>query len=728
MPPADDCPTEPVPPPPDPDDSAASASAGFLLRNAGAAVPERVVFRATAREVARAHEDERPEEHDAPHSTSGGGRTPRKLKHATSRMREIGLRCQVAGLRGNNTSSISTSYKPPPERAKGDEASASSSRHAVRRPTFAEIALVFAALIAAALIATVAVEECLSVAARSNPTADVAVLEDGVLHAGQRLVGPYSQYGFSHPGPLLFRLLWPAYAASGKSTTSLHLSALLLNTACLCWMIVACLRAVEESASSSARGRCERDPRRLFSGFISRAIPSAFPSAFADIWNPVITILPFAALTVACALLIAGRFAACVPAVLLHAFVCQAHLGYVPVATGFLALSSFWLPKKTMSRQDRGWVAAALFLGVLAWMPTLWDAVTGSRNVSRIVHFFLSDRPRPELVASLGHAVRQLEAPLAYAVGALDPDAPTNGTWLAAALLAAEVALLVRCWRRARVAELPLARVALLGLLGFGLAFLSARHLEPALPLYPTVWFGIVGLFGWVAILGGEVVARDFHRATWRESAVLVGLAPFAIGGVLTVCREVFRTRTDYAIFRADTNTDTRVSHPLAVIAERMIRERSEPVVLTVLNHDDWGFLSGVVLELSKRSVPLRLDPEWQFMFGNGHEYARPTERSLVISSSPVPDRLEVADVSGVGLYTGAAPPVPARVAPSDLWVADSKGVSSDPDAVVADPPPAEGTAWDSPRVVQLRDTESFILLRCEWRSRRRDRRSGGRQ
>src|SRR5690348_17774394 len=53
-------------------------------------------------------------------------------------------------------------------------------------------------------------------------------LESYTLYASraQLLVGPYSRYGWHHPGPLYFYLLAPVYTLAGKSTPGLSAGAL----------------------------------------------------------------------------------------------------------------------------------------------------------------------------------------------------------------------------------------------------------------------------------------------------------------------------------------------------------------------------------------------------------------------------------------------------------------------------------------------------------------------
>ena len=65
-------------------------------------------------------------------------------------------------------------------------------------------------------------------APRIFPLADIAVLEMYVRNAltGSLLVGPYSRFGWHHPGPLYFYLIAPLYRAAGSQAIAMVQAAL----------------------------------------------------------------------------------------------------------------------------------------------------------------------------------------------------------------------------------------------------------------------------------------------------------------------------------------------------------------------------------------------------------------------------------------------------------------------------------------------------------------------
>src|SRR5690606_16195427 len=101
------------------------------------------------------------------------------------------------------------------------------------------------------------------------------------------LVGPYSRYGWNHPGPLLFWVMAVPYRLTGASSPSLLAAAAAVNAAAigttlwLAWRrgrlaLVALVGAALASVTWSSGGELLRDP-----------------------WNPWVTPLAFGALVVA---------------------------------------------------------------------------------------------------------------------------------------------------------------------------------------------------------------------------------------------------------------------------------------------------------------------------------------------------------------------------------------------------------------------------------------------
>jgi hypothetical protein len=155
------------------------------------------------------------------------------------------------------------------------------------------------------------------------PVGDFAILELYASHAIhlQPFLGPYSQFGWKHPGPLLFYLMAPMYIVGGRALPALAAAALLINLA----SIVAIAWIVLWRAEATAGLAIALSAVLLI--YVLR-VPLLLTSA----WNPHVTVLPSAALLVLCAASMDGTLAALPIVALTASFIAQTHVGFAPVA------------------------------------------------------------------------------------------------------------------------------------------------------------------------------------------------------------------------------------------------------------------------------------------------------------------------------------------------------------------------------------------------------------
>jgi len=102
------------------------------------------------------------------------------------------------------------------------------------------------------------------------------------------VLGAYSQYGWFHPGPLLFYLLAPFYTVGGRTVYGLDLGAFVINVLSL--VIIASIVGRRRSLSPVTAVS-------LLAGL--SAYLARLPDLLTSAWNPHISVWPFAAL-IAC--------------------------------------------------------------------------------------------------------------------------------------------------------------------------------------------------------------------------------------------------------------------------------------------------------------------------------------------------------------------------------------------------------------------------------------------
>src|ERR1700722_19115170 len=228
-----------------------------------------------------------------------------------------------------------------------------------------------------------------AVARRAQPVtsvSDPAVIESYTLYASRArlLVGPYSRYGWHHPGPLYFYLLVPFYLLSGKLATGLNAGALaisLLSVTVIAWVVA-----------------------RTASGVLAVAIVAMLvvyswrvAPMLTSPWNPHVVVLPLMAFVVIAAAIVSGRPELLPLAAMIGTFAVQTHVGVLPVV---LAVSAVALGSVLSSARSgvpigrRGTVGIlSVTLCVLAalWAVPVWEEMTRTPgNLTRLWRFFFT--------------------------------------------------------------------------------------------------------------------------------------------------------------------------------------------------------------------------------------------------------------------------------------------------------------------------------------------------
>ena len=222
-------------------------------------------------------------------------------------------------------------------------------------------------------------------ARRTFPIGDGALIESYTLLAtqGKLVVGPYSRYGWHHPGPLYFWIAAPFYALANFKSAGIHVAVQCINASSI---IVA--------AWVAARFASPQLIAALFAATVAyfwraREILVSF-------WNPHVSIVPTIALTVVCAAIAAGEVTLIPLAATLASFIAQTYIGLLPFAAG---LSSIAITTAiAASRIDHGvWIDPktsrvlnlTAWLLIILWSGPLADQMANSPgNLTRIWHFF----------------------------------------------------------------------------------------------------------------------------------------------------------------------------------------------------------------------------------------------------------------------------------------------------------------------------------------------------
>ncbi|HEX4565032.1 MAG TPA: hypothetical protein VH138_00320, partial [Vicinamibacterales bacterium] len=215
---------------------------------------------------------------------------------------------------------------------------------------------------------------------------DIAVTElytDLASH-GRLLLGPYSRFGWHHPGPLYFYLQAPLYAASNRAGASLFLGAMAINVIALAivlWTIV----------------RQGRPGLATVVGIACLAFALRAPRLLASPWTPHVTILPTIACLALAAAVASGRTRLLSLTAFVAAFVVQTDLALGPpiAVMVMLALGSVALRARHESAVPVRDIVLALGVSAVVWSLPLADAIRHrGGNLAALAQFFTTRNVR----------------------------------------------------------------------------------------------------------------------------------------------------------------------------------------------------------------------------------------------------------------------------------------------------------------------------------------------
>jgi hypothetical protein len=221
-----------------------------------------------------------------------------------------------------------------------------------------------------------------------NGTIDLRVRDVWSLHPP--LVGPYSTFGWNHPGPLLFYALAIPSLVSGFAAWGTQVGGALLQGLAVAWLAWLAWR----------RGRLPLLAVSMVGvGLLALATN---PFVVRNPWNPYVP-LPFFALFVFQAWLVAtGEARALVGATVVATFIVQTHVGYAPLvlAASLVGVACVLFDRRRGTTSDLRWGRALVWsvaIGFILWLPPIVDLVLHPPGNLRVVARYFIDPGRSVL-------------------------------------------------------------------------------------------------------------------------------------------------------------------------------------------------------------------------------------------------------------------------------------------------------------------------------------------
>jgi hypothetical protein len=188
----------------------------------------------------------------------------------------------------------------------------------------------------------------------------------------------------SHPGPLGFYMMFPAYRLFGASAWAMQIAAVSVHTAAIGTIIWLCWR------------------RRSLGLLLATVAVLAFliralgPEAMTQPWNPYLPMLWWVVFLLAVWLVLCGDVPVLPVAAFAGSFCVQNHASYVVLVVSLtvLAVVSVWIPvyrrrdDREGVRRATKWSLIAVAVGVAVWIPPVLDQLSGEGNLGVLWRHF----------------------------------------------------------------------------------------------------------------------------------------------------------------------------------------------------------------------------------------------------------------------------------------------------------------------------------------------------
>lgn len=451
-----------------------------------------------------------------------------------------------------------------------------------------------------------------------HPSGDWGLLAMRIEDVGRAtpLLGPYSRFGWNHPGPLLYWVLAAPYHLLGWSARSMLAATALLNATALGGSVaLAWRRGGLPLAAITTTLLC----------LLTRTMG---PELLRDPWNPYITVLPLALFVLLCWSGVEGDRWAWPIAVGVGSFIVQSHIGYAVIICGIVlaCVLLIWRNRSEIpilpSEPRRRTVLAASTTIVLAicWAPVLIDQFLGTGNLADIMSYFMHSTDRP---AGLHDALAQAAANLPWSdatwLGALQPtgaDGAVEGGSIAALVLPILVFALAGL-AAVRTGARSALRFQILTGAAVASGVIATSRITGPMFGYLIRWWWVLAMLWWLSVLWSVYQAA---MLTIRSPALLRHALPIGVValGVLTSVRLAAPTARAADIAAPPEASNSLLLHDLLppLIGELGSLPEVHSVRVETIN-STWGTMAdGVRYELEHRGIGVVVDAGFGFKFG----------------------------------------------------------------------------------------------------------------
>jgi len=478
------------------------------------------------------------------------------------------------------------------------------------------------------------------------PLGDTAVLEMYVRDAlaGRLVVGPYSRFGWHHPGPIYFYVIAPLYRFGGGHANALSVGAAFVTISSIALLAWAAARSLGSRTSAAILASVALYLWRI-------------PDLATSAWNPHVVVLPTLVLIVAAAAMAGGDLVMAPLSVGLASFIVQTDVALVPLAATMVAASAAGCLVRTWHSErlaTRRWFKGAAWLAAAVWLVPVSEEIAHTPgNMTLLWRFFVNGAGQGQNVGTAAIAwASMLSSPLTRSL-----SLATGGTFEASSAGVAIVLALgqliavggVLVW--ARRSHPALSRLAAAGVLTSLVALWSATRIVDHIMDHELFWLGGIGALNLGIVLAAMVAAPVSREA--RQASLDGPLAALVHGALIAIvvsvcCDQLNRAREGHLPVTLGSPAASRFSDSI----RRYVDEQRVNKPLVRIGQDVWGLAAGALLELDRAGVPFAVERSWmpmfpasfgesgeedaELVFGNYDEHLRQMERpgSVFVTST----------------------------------------------------------------------------------------------
>jgi hypothetical protein len=495
-----------------------------------------------------------------------------------------------------------------------------------RRPRHRERAE-WLALSAALLVTAAALAPVVAVVAQRwgrpyLPVQDQAVIDLRVrdvwsFSANTPLTGPYSRFGWDHPGPLMYYLLALLSGATGEPAWATLVGNALIQGIAVAWV---------SRLSWKAGGLSWQIP---FVAVVTLSYWGTGPWILQQVWNPHVAYPFLPLLLLQCWLVATGSASRLLGLTFVASFLLQTHIGYTPIvlAACLFAVVGLLASEQSAGRRmwsPRMWLGPASLGAALWFVPVVLDtALHPPGNLVALARFYLGlDKGTHQALLGARQGLGYLATEFRWRppwLGGRDPIDPLTGLASPSPLawLALPVALIALAWWLARRrGDAELARLAELLAVTFVAGAVTLALVRGAPTPYLFYWRITLGAA--VVVLGLTVLVRSFAAGRGLPTAVLCVVLSAGIAA-------------SSVSFTSEVAAANGPVSPMAAVAGRFLRElrrEGEPrgrFILEVAGSALGGLQGGLFDALAREGAHVEAEQGLGYQFGYGR-VATPAE------------------------------------------------------------------------------------------------------